>query len=422
MTVTVSPARPLRGAITAPASKSDAHRAIIAAALAERATKIELSELCADTRATLDCLAVMGAAFTHKDGRLSVTPIRAAKQAPLLDAGESGSTLRFLLPVAAALGIDARIAGHGRLPERPIAPLLSALSAHGVTFDSDRLPLSMTGRLTGGDFTLPGNLSSQFISGLLFALPLTGDACRITVTGTLESAKYVDMTLSVLRRFGIPWEAVGNTYRLPAGTAYKSPLRYTVEGDYSGAAFYLVAGALGGDTEISTLGKDSLQADRAVLDALRLAGADITENAERIRVRGTKLRPFTFDVSACPDIFPILAILAAAAEGESRLVGAARLRIKESDRIAATASLLRALGCEVAERPDSLSIFGKGRLSGGRVNGANDHRIVMSAAVAAILADAPVVITDAEAVNKSYPAFFADYQSLGGSVDGIELR
>ncbi len=422
MTVTVSPARPLRGAISAPASKSDAHRAIIAAALSERATKIELSELCADTRATLDCLTAMGASFSHTDGVLTVNPIGKTASAPLLDASESGSALRFLLPVAAALGLDARVTGRGRLPERPIAPLLSELSAHGAVFDSDRLPLSMTGRLTGGDFTLPGNLSSQFISGLLFALPLTGDACRVTVTGKLESEKYVEMTRAVLSRYGVHWEKRENTYLLAAGAAYRSPLTYTVEGDYSGAAFYLVAGALGGDTEISILGKDSLQADRAVLDALALAGAEITENEGRIRVRAQKLRPFSFDVSACPDIFPILAILAAAAEGESHLFGAARLRNKESDRIAATASLLRALGCTVTEHPDSLSIFGNGRLSGGTVLGVNDHRIVMSAAVAAILADAPVVITDAEAINKSYPAFFADYQTLGGNVDGIELR
>ena len=364
----------------------------------------------------------MGASFTHAEGVLTVTPIAKTAKAPLLDANESGSTLRFLLPVAAALGIDAHVTGRGRLPERPIAPLLSELCSHGVTFDSGRLPLSMRGRLTGGDFTLPGDLSSQFISGLLFALPLTGDACRITVTGRLESEKYVEMTRALLHRYGVHWEKRENTYLLAAGAAYRSPLSYSVEGDYSGAAFYLVAGALGGDTEISILGKDSLQADRAVLDALVLAGAEVTENEGRIRVHAQKLRPFTFDVSACPDIFPILAILAAAAEGESHLVGAARLRIKESDRIAATASLLRSLGGSVTEHPASLSIFGNGRLSGGRVDGANDHRIVMSAAVAAILADAPVVITDAEAVNKSYPAFFADYQLLGGKVDGIELR
>lgn len=419
MTVTISPRRALCGTLSAPPSKSDAHRAIIAASLADAPTRIRLPEFCEDTRATVDCLAALGARFQYEGGVLTVTPIGTGVGSPSLDCGESGSTLRFLLPIAAALGRHVTFLGKGRLPERPILPLLSELSAHGVTFDAEKLPLGLSGKLCGGDFTLPGNLSSQFISGLLFALPLTGDACRIRVTGRLESAAYIEMTLAVLKEFGVHWQKEGDSFLLPAGQTYRSPTEYTVTGDISSAAFFLTAGALGGDAELSICGNYGLQADRVILDALTLAGAAVTAADGKIRVIGKKLSPFSFDVSSCPDIFPILAILAAAAEGESRLYGAARLRLKESDRIASTAAMLRALGGEVKEEADALTVYGKGRLLGGAVAGANDHRIVMAAAVAAILCEEPVSVTDAEAVAKSYPAFFADYQALGGAVDGI---
>ena len=419
MTARLFPSQRLSGKIAAPASKSDAHRALIAAALADAPTRICLSEFCEDTRATLNCLTALGAGFSYDGGVLTVTPKKGGAQKPVLDCGESGSTLRFLLPVAAALGADATFLGRGRLPDRPILPILSELSAHGTLADAEKLPLTLNGRLCGGEFTLPGNLSSQFISGLLFALPLTGEACRIRVTGGLESAAYINMTLAVLKSFGVLWQKTTDGFALPAGQAYKSPTEYTVEGDFSGASFFLVSGALGGDVEISNLGKTSLQADRAILDALRLAGAEVTESAQGIRVRGGGLTPFSFDVSGCPDIFPILAILACGAEGKSHLYGAARLRLKESDRIDTTAKMLRALGVTVEEHADALSIYGKGRLTGGDVDGANDHRIVMAAAVATALCDAPVSISDAEAVAKSYPAFFKDYQTLGGVCSGI---
>ena len=326
-----------------------------------------------------------------------VASVSSAAASPTLDCGESGSTLRFLLPVAAALGREARFVGHGRLPERPHDVLLDAMAEHGATADARRLPLQLHGRLRGGTFALPGNVSSQYITGLLMALPLCAGDSVIRLTTCLESAPYVNLTLRALADFGIRAETLPDGWRIPGGQRYHSPGRVVVEGDWSGAAFWLAANALGSRVECGNLDEASAQGDRAIRPLLNRLGSEI-------------------DVSECPDLVPALAVAAAGFPGRTALVGAARLRLKESDRLASVAALLRALGCAVDEGAESLTIHGGAPLTGGTVDGCGDHRIVMAAAVAATAASSPVTILGAQAVAKSYPDFFRDFEALGGNL------
>ena len=415
MNIAVRPG-PLRGRVEIPASKSVAHRAMIAAALADRPTEIVLNAVNDDLTATAACLSALGAACERTDFGYRIVPAAQEKNAcgaaenasgatdlceiasfPTLDCGESGSTRRFLLPVAAALGREARFVGHGRLPERPHDVLLDAMAAHGATADARRLPLQLHGRLRGGTFALPGNVSSQYITGLLLALPLCAGDSVIRLTTRLESAPYVNLTLRALADFGIRAETLPDGWRIPGGQRYHSPGRVVVEGDWSGAAFWLAANALGSRVECGNLDEASAQGDRAIRPLLNRLGGEI-------------------DVSECPDLVPALAVAAAGFPGRTALVGAARLRLKESDRLASVAALLRALGCAVDEGAESLTIHGGAPLTGGTVDGCGDHRIVMAAAVAATAASSPVTILGAQAVAKSYPDFFRDFEALGGNL------
>ena len=415
MNIAVQPG-PLRGRVEIPASKSVAHRAMIAAALADRPTQIVLNAVNDDLTATAACLNALGAACERTDFGYRIVPAAQEKNvcgaaenasgatdlceiasSPTLDCGESGSTLRFLLPVAAALGREARFVGHGRLPERPHDVLLDAMAAHGATADARRLPLQLHGRLRGGTFALPGNVSSQYITGLLMALPLCAGDSVIRLTTRLESAPYVNLTLRALADFGIRAEIRPDGWRIPGGQRYHSPGRVVVEGDWSGAAFWLAANALGSRVECGNLDEASAQGDRAIRPLLNRLGGEI-------------------DVSECPDLVPALAVAAAGFPGRTALVGAARLRLKESDRLASVAALLRALGCAVDEGAESLTIHGGAPLTGGTVDGCGDHRIVMAAAVAATAASSPVTILGAQAVAKSYPDFFRDFEALGGNL------
>ena len=398
MNVIVTPGK-LAGSVRVPASKSAAHRALICAALADSPTRIGISALNRDIEATMDCLAALGAKLTRDGDAWTIEPIREVPETAVLDCGESGSTLRFMLPVAAALGVKARLTGRGRLPQRPNAPLTAALREHGAAIDSDALPLNLSGGLSGGRWTLPGNISSQYVTGLLFALPLLAGDSELMLTTALESSAYVDMTLQALRRFGICVEAAGNGWRVPSGQRYHSPGALAVEGDWSAAAFWLAANALGGDVRVEGLSEDTAQGDRAVTGLL---GKPI------------------IDAGGVPDLVPALAVAAAPLPQVTRITGAARLRLKESDRLESVAALLRALGHDVEVKPDGLVISGGAPApcpeAVRTVDGANDHRIVMAAAVAAAFADRPVRITGAEAVEKSYPDFFRDFAELGGNI------
>jgi len=470
----VSPA-PLAGCVRVPPSKSAAHRLLIAAALADKPTVIRLGALNRDIEATVNCLGALGAGIgpaghdggardsqaphlpfgqlprcdgeardatdagpmpPHRNGEvaraagrkgtpfispeqasamLRVTPIDRVPDAPVLDCGESGSTLRFLLPVAAALGANAQIVGHGRLPQRPNAPLVEALRSHGTAIDSDLLPMCLSGKPSGGLWTLPGNVSSQYITGLLFALPLLDGDSEIRLTTRLESAAYVDMTLEALGRFGIAVQPTGEGWRVPGGQRYRSPGEVGVEGDWSAAAFWLAANAMGGDIALKGLNPQSAQGDRAAAALLGQASDGRISDAP---ASNGQQGAFVIDASGVPDLVPALAVAAACRPGRTVITGAARLRLKESDRLATVAALLTALGHRAQVTEDGLIIEGGAPApcaEGIRtVEGANDHRIVMAAAVAAAYADAPVRITDAGAVEKSYPDFFRDFRALGG--------
>lgn len=387
MNVTITPGL-LRGAITPPPSKSQAHRLLIAAALADGESRIEHLADSQDIQATRRCMAALKAP---------------GEDLPVLDCGESGSTLRFLIPVALALRGGGRFTGRGRLMARPQKPYFDLFDEKGIAYRQEDGVLTVQGRLTPGTFALPGDVSSQFVTGLLYALPLLEGDSRITLTTPLESRGYVDMTLEALERFGIRAECPdGRTLRVPGGQTYR-PCRAAVESDYSQAAFYYAANGLGGQVEILGLNPRSAQGDRCIVPYhMQLCGPGEAE----------------LDVSQCPDLVPPLAAHAALRQGITRIVNAARLRIKESDRLTAVTQVLTALGADVVEGADRLTITGQpeGLAGGVTVDSHNDHRIAMMTAVAATRCAAPVTITGAECVAKSYPGFWEDYERLGGQI------
>lgn len=396
MRVTIHPGR-LRGHVQAPPSKSHAHRALICAALADGETLLTGAGASKDIEATARCLTALGASVAPEGDGLRVRPIDAPRKNALLDCGESGSTLRFLLPLCALLDCGATLTGHGRLPERPNGPLLNALRAHGAAFAAEGLPLTVSGGLRGGEYRLPGDVSSQFFTGLLLALPLLAEDSELVADTPLESAPYIDLTLSAMRAFGVSVEKTPRGFRVPGHQRYQTPGRVRVEGDWSGAAFWLAANALGSAVTVEGLDPASAQGDRAAQTLFSPEALDAV------------------DVRDVPDLMPALAAVMAAVPGRHRITGAARLRIKESDRLRAMAEALRALGGCAEEAPDGLVVEGSA-LWGGTVDGCGDHRVVMSAAVLATACQGPVTILGAEAADKSYPGFFADFAALGGNV------
>ena len=412
MTRTVAPG-PRAGVIQIPASKSQAHRMLICAALSREPSRLILDGFSADIEATMQCLEALGARCEETANGLSVTPVGVCPAQARLDVGESGSTLRFLLPVLGALGVQAEIRMHGRLPERPLSPLWEVLEAHGMRLQQDGTILHTDGQLIAGDYSLPGNVSSQFISGLLFALPLLGGNSTLTVTGALQSARYVSMTEKALAEAGILTKKDGPVWQIGGGQRYASPAVQTVEGDWSNAAFFLCMGALSATgVTVTGLNSTSLQADRAITEILVRFGAELTVSEDAVTVRRGVLHGITLDAGPIPDLVPVVSCLAALCDGETRVENAARLRLKESDRLQTTAALLSALGGSVRELPDGLIISGRGRLSGGTADACGDHRIAMSAAMAACGCEGPVTVSGSECVAKSYPAFWEDFASL----------
>ena len=405
----------LRGTIAAPPSKSVVHRALICAALADRPTHLRLPSVSADVSATLSCLSAMGAGFEKTGDQILVSPANMRGRTASLLCHESGSTLRFLLPIAAAILEKATFSGCGRLPDRPIAGLQQTLSAHGAVFSGERLPFRVSGRLLPGRYAIAGDVSSQYISGLLFALPLLEGDSEIVLTSPLYSAPYVELTVEMLARFGIRLQKTREGYLVPGNQRYRTPGSLGLEGDWSSAAPFLVAGALGGDVTVLGLKLDTRQGDRAILDILTACGAGTEVSEEGVRIFHRRLQPFSADVSQTPDLLPILAVLANGAKGESLLLHASRLRFKESDRLMSTAAMLTALGGRTREAADSLKVTGTD-LRGGRVTSFNDHRIAMAAAMAATGCSGETQINGAESVEKSYPAFFADFRRLGGRI------
>ncbi len=410
MRVKVFPS-PLSGTLPAIASKSDAHRLFICAALADKKASIKLSSTSVDIETTLECLSSLGAQVKRENGIVEITPSE-FKDGCLIDANESGSTLRFLIPVAAAVSDRVTFIGHGRLPERPIGELIEALSENGVSFSSNKLPFTTEGKLKSGIFTLPGNISSQYITGLMFALPILEGDSEIRLTTNLESKGYIDITLGALNKFGIKIEKRENSYFIKGSQKYISPSQLEVDGDWSNSAFFLVAGAVKNFMNMSGLDINSPQGDKAITDILKRFGADIKVN-EEISVKSSYLKAIKTDISEIPDMLPALAILASFAKGSTEFTGGRRLRIKESDRLKSVSDMINSLGGKATELEEGLIVEGVG-LSGGEVNSYNDHRIVMASAIGAALGSGEVIINGAEAVNKSYPSFFEDFEKSGG--------
>ena len=409
----------IRGELAAPPSKSAAHRALICAALARGESLVSPIAPSEDMAATLQVLAAIGVRVQPCGEGILVDGGACSQQPAVLDCGESGSTLRFLLPVAAALGVPATFTGHGRLPQRPIGVLAQQMQEHGVSFSGFQMPFTIQGQLTPGEFLLPGDVSSQFVTGLLFALPLLEGDSWIRLTSPLQSAGYVQMTLDALSGSGVQVTALENGWHIPGGQHYLA-CPHKVEGDWSNAAFWLCAGVIGGGVRVTGLRNDSLQGDREILALLERFGAQVCQDAHAVCVQSAPLRGIAIDAGPIPDLVPILAVTAAFAQGETEIYNAARLRLKESDRLASTAALVNSLGGRAEEFPDRLVIHGGG-LTGGTVDGAGDHRIVMSAAIAGLHCRQPVTIRGIQAVNKSYPDFFSKLSGLGGNFHAIHL-
>jgi len=409
MTLTITPSK-LAGAVTPPPSKSQAHRVLIAAALADGESIIRGLADSRDIAATRRCLAELGAEFTDVPGGVRVRGMGANAMSPLrrmacprLDCGESGSTLRFLIPVALAVRGGGIFTGHGRLMERPLGPYFDIFKEKGIFYEQKDGVLTVRGMLEPGEYRLPGNVSSQFFTGLLYALPLRPGPSAIIPTTDLESEGYISMTCQAMETFGVRTAATMSLppqYHVEGGQTYCGA-ETTVEADWSQAAFWYAAWALGNPVETAGLNGASLQGDKIV---------------EKHYVNLSKPGDVTIDASQCPDLVPALAVMGAVRRGTTHIVNAARLRIKESDRIASTAGMLKALGSRVAETEDGMVIDGVPSLRGGTVDACNDHRIAMAAAVAATRADGPVTILGAECVDKSYPTFWEEYERLGGKI------
>lgn len=406
----------LNGTVSVPPSKSAAHRAIICAALSDGTSIIEPVELSNDIKATIECMKKLGAEIQLENKTLTVNGSNIFSADNIqLDCGESGSTLRFLIPVAAAGGVSTEFVGHGKLPERPIGVFTECLPQHNVEcITKGGLPLKINGRLESGTYYVPGNISSQFITGLLLALPLTNGDSEIILTSELQSGDYINMTVDTMKAFGVEVSASENGWKIKGGQHYK-PMHFTVEGDWSQAAFFMTAAALGGKITIDNLDINSRQGDKACMEIYSQFGADITLHDNGcITIEHNKLKGTEINAENIPDMVPALAVVAALCKGTTVITGAERLRIKECDRLAAMRDGLSRLGADITETPDGFIINGREKLFGAEVDGYNDHRIVMSLTVAAVRSDGDIIITGPESVNKSYPDFFDVHKKLGG--------
>lgn len=412
-----------KGTVNVPPSKSDVHRAIICAAMANGVSRISPVALSNDIKATIGCIKALGADAVLENNVLTVDGTNMYKnKTALLDCGESGSTLRFFIPIAAVGNINATFVGKGKLPQRPIGIFTEALPKAGTVCKTEGgLPLEIKGQLKSGIFEIPGNVSSQFITGLLLALPILEGDSEIVLTSPLESVGYIAMTIRTMKQFGVNIQATEKGWHIKGGQSYKT-CDYITDGDWSQAAFFMVLGAVSGKVTVKGVAKDSTQGDKKCAEILARFGAKVTQLDNEVTVEKGELKAITIDASQIPDLVPVLSVCAAFAEGTTKIINAERLRIKECDRLKATAELLNNLGGKVKELSDGLEITGVSSLKGGNVNGYNDHRIVMSAAVCAARSDEDITATFAISINKSYPDFYIDYNSIGGKANVLDLR
>ena len=403
----------IKGAITPPPSKSHTHRALFLAALADGESTVENLLVSDDTRATLGGVESMGATTSVCGDRVSLKGGRLHAPSAAVDAYNSGTTMRIFSGIASLFDTDVTITGDASLRKRPMGPLLEALSQTGVSCRSEGgfPPITVRGPNKGGRVRIDGSVSSQFISSLMIAAPMIETDTEITVETGRVSAPYIDITASMMRRFGAE-VSVGDRIEVRGGTGY-SPCRYRIPADFSSAAFPMVAAALGGDVSVRGVDMDDPQGDRAIVGILRGAGAIVEEGDGGIRVRRGDLRGTELDMGRTPDLFPVVAVLLSTAEGDSRLYGAPQLRFKESDRIETTVNMLRALGADASGTEDGCIIHGRNMLKGGRIEHRGDHRIMMAAAVASLVCEGPVTMEDADCCAVSYPGFLREMREIG---------
>ena len=420
MDMTFFPA-PLKGVVAAPASKSEAHRRMICAGLTKGATTLTGFMDSADMAATSRCLKALGARIKQDGETLSIEGyVKKPGKLPVLDCGESGSTLRFFVPIALAMAGGGVFRMHGRLGQRPMDVYRDLFVPRGVRWRmgvgcDGAAELTVKGELEAGHYVMPGNVSSQFVSGLMFALPMLEEDSTLTVLPPVESAGYIRMTVEALVNSGIQLEETEPfSWKIPGTQQYQAK-DGRLSGDYSQAAVLCCAGALGHDVTVTGLAKETTQGDRGVIHHLQSLGAQVYEENGAVKVAAQKLVGTTLDMSNCPDIASILALVCQLAEGESRLIGCGRLRLKECDRLAATVEILNLLGGNAREEGDTIVIQGVEALKGGvKLPDYNDHRMVMLGAIAASIAKENVVVTGVEALNKSWPEFINVYKQLGG--------
>ncbi len=413
----------LSGTVPAvPSSKSQVHRLMIAAFLSGKETVLEGITLSRDTEATANCLTALGARVSESGDSLILRRGSRPVGETILDCGDSASTLRFLLPVSAALGTEAVFTGRGRLPVRPLSPLYEEMTAHGARMSAPGIfPLRLRGKLTAGRWRMAGNVSSQFFTGLLLALPLLDGDSILEVLGPLESEPYVNLTLEILKRFGIRILRTEKGFVVPGNQQYRGPEQIRAEADWSSAAFWLAAGALSREgITCRGLNPDSAQGDRAILAILRDFGAEVFTEKDTVTVRSGDLQGIDLDAAQIPDLVPVIAVLASCAAGETRIRSVARLRLKESDRVASLLALLRALGGRAEASGNEMIIHGSGGFAGGVADSSGDHRIAMAAAVAASRSQKSILLRGAEAVEKSYPEFWDEFRRLGGQWHSAE--
>ncbi len=427
MKIKIRPGK-LNGTIEIPPSKSYSHRAVIAAALSENGKKSKIDNLkfSVDITTTTDIMENWGAEIERFESALEIIG-NGGKVVPrdkYVQCNESGSTIRFLIPVGITSENELIFDGKGKLVDRPLDSYYRIFDKQGLKYETTggKLPLTVNGKLKAGNYEIDGNISSQFITGLLYALPLLEGDSKLIINKNLESKGYVDLTLEILKLAGI--EIVNNDYKsfdIRGNQTYK-PFDYTVEGDYSQVAFWIVAGIISAnrDNEVKCLhvNKNSLQGDREIIEIVTRMGAKLEIFDDYVIVNPSKTKGTIIDISQCPDIGPVLTVLAALSEGETRIINGERLRIKESDRITSIKTELNKLGGNVSEEGDSLIIQGVEGFRGGvTVNAWNDHRIAMSLAVASTRCEKEIILEEAESVRKSYPHFWDDFVKMGGEIE-----
>ncbi|MBR1528507.1 MAG: 3-phosphoshikimate 1-carboxyvinyltransferase [Oscillospiraceae bacterium] len=410
MNIQIQPHK-LMGKVKVPSSKSMAHRMLICAALSKGVSEISGISFSKDIEATISVMKALGAGFEIHDDTVIVTGITERQKTALADCCESGSTLRFLIPVAAALGTETTFTGQGRLPQRPVTTYIRELTKKGIEFDyQNTMPFTIRGQLQSGVFDIEGDISSQFVTGLLLALPLLREDSEIDLISPLESRPYADMTIDCMEKFGVCTKSMANGWHIFGNQHYHAK-NMTVEGDFSQAAFFYVANAIGNQIVLENIPAETMQGDRKIVEFI-----------ERMCYqKSRKQEKFLIDAKDIPDLVPILSVLATFSDRPTFICNAQRLCMKESNRLETTAAMLNTLGGKVKVIQNGLEIY-PAALHGGTVDSAGDHRIAMCAAVAASGASGPVTILGAECVEKSYPAFFTDYQKLGGIIHGIDLE